>query len=83
MPHCVLWSDADWQFAHDTGGVHAVFANGGVRQAGELRLREMAMGTTWQARRQLRIRYLSGGEVAASDDPEVASLTDYRQLLDG
>jgi hypothetical protein len=58
MPHCVLWSDADWQYAVTTALVaDAVFA-GDVRLAGELRQRERVLGTTLDARRDLRIRYV-------------------------
>jgi hypothetical protein len=83
MPHVVLWSDADWQMAHATAGVHAAFAAGDLRQAGELRLREATLGTTWASRRVLRIRYVSPDEAAVSDDPGVASMNHYRRLLDG
>ena len=63
MPHCVLWSDADWQFAVDTAHVHAAWVvSGAVGQASELRLRERVLGTTLDARRDLRIRYVSARE---------------------
>lgn len=57
MPHCVLWSKADWRFAIDTARVHAAFVGGDYARAGELRIREARMGTTLDARRDLRIRY--------------------------
>lgn len=63
MPHCVLWDDGDWQYAVTTALIaDAVFA-GDVRLAGELRQRERVLGTTLDARRDLRIRY-----VPAEDD---------------
>lgn len=59
MPHCVLWTPTDWQFALDTARIHAAFARGDMARAGELRVREKQMGTTLDARRDLRIRYVS------------------------
>ena len=58
MPHCALWEPADWQFAVDTARVHAAFAKGDMGRAQELRVREKAMGTTMDARRDLRLRYV-------------------------
>jgi hypothetical protein len=81
MPHCVLWSDADWHFAVDTGRVHAAFVNGDLRMAPELRLREAAMGVMWPSRQQLRIRYVRAEEEVSA--PEVMHLVDYKALLDG
>lgn len=63
MPHCVLWTPADWQFAVDTVRIHAAFARGDMVRAQELRVREKVMGTTLDARRDLRIRYVD--EVSA------------------
>jgi hypothetical protein len=78
MPHCVLWAPADWQFALDTALIAAEFHEGGVRVATELRQREKVLGTTMDARRDLRIRYVEvQGEV---DDPGVTRLDDYRDL---
>jgi len=59
LPHCVLWDAGDWQFALDTARVHAAFAAGDLVRASELRLRERQMGTTSNARRDLRIRYVA------------------------
>lgn len=59
MPHCVLWQDSDWSFAIDTGILHARFVKGETVRAGELRMRERRMGTTVEARRDLRIRYIN------------------------
>jgi hypothetical protein len=58
MPHCVLWTDADWRFAIDTALVAAMFHEGSFRAATELRNREKVMGTTYDSRRDLRIRYI-------------------------
>jgi hypothetical protein len=92
MPHCVLWSDADWQYAVTTALVaDAVFA-GDVRLAGELRQRERVLGTTLDARRDLRIRYVpledesAEGEVTestskASAPQNVTRLSERRARL--
>ena len=82
MPHCILWSASDWQFALDTAAVAAPFHAGEDLRpalATELRNREKLLGTTWDMRRDLRIRY-----VPAPVDPalpaDVRSLDDYRGL---
>jgi hypothetical protein len=90
MPHCSLWSDADWQYAIDTAIVAAAFHGGDVRAAAELRYREKQLGTTFDARRDLRIRYVDpakadapeGAEDQAEEAPRVANLDDYRASLD-
>ena len=58
MPHCVAWQDSDWVFAVETAMVHAVAAHGSMPAMAELRMREKVMGTTMDARRDLRIRYV-------------------------
>ena len=58
MPHCLLWADSDWQYALDTAKVHAMAQNGVLSAMAELRMREKTLGTTWEARRDLRIRYV-------------------------
>lgn len=91
MPHCRLWSESDWAFALDTAQVAAAFHSGDVRAAAELRLRDKVLGTTLDARRDLRIRYVDPGAPApeAGEErgeeavPRVASLDDYRASLDG
>lgn len=65
MPHCILWQPSDWQFALDTAMVHASATHGSVTAMAELRQREKIMGTTVDARRDLRIRYV---------DPQVMEL---------
>lgn len=84
MPHCVLWSDADWQFALDTALVAATFHAGDVRAAVELRQRERVLGTTADARRDLRIRYV---EPDADDDDgtadNVTAMDAYRRMAAG
>jgi len=81
MPHCSLWSRADWQFALDTAEVHARFVAGGG--ATELRIREKLLGVTLDARRDLRIRYVQAAEGVAGDaeaPANVLNLDDFRDL---
>ncbi len=65
MPHCVLWADTDWRYALDTAALKqqlwVAIEVGEVRStlATEVRRREDQMGTTCEARRKLRIRYVS------------------------
>lgn len=56
MPHCVLWTEADWHFALDVAEVHARFIEGS--NGTELRIREKLLGVTMDARRDLRIKYV-------------------------
>lgn len=80
MPHCVLWSPSDWAFCADTALIHAQAVTGVVSAMAELRQREKIMGTTVDARRDLRIRYVDPEEevkpLAAVD-----SLDDRRERL--
>jgi hypothetical protein len=82
MPHCVMWTAGDWQFALDTAMVAAAFHAGDVRVANELRQREKIMGTTGDARRDLRIRYVESADESA--DPAVVTAMDaYRRAARG
>lgn len=64
MPHCVRWTPTDWQFAVETALLKHFFwtdAQAGevkITAATEIRRREEQMGTTEEARRKLRIRYV-------------------------
>lgn len=78
MPHCSLWSESDWQFALDTALIAKAFHEGDMRVATELRQREKILGTTADARRDLRIRYVK--QVEAAVPAGVTSLADYRDL---
>ncbi len=81
MPHCVLWGPTDWHFAVETALMKQelwaeVNAGDGLRStlATEVRRREDQMGTTGEARRKLRIRYVpldAGGDVEVDDDADV------------
>ena len=82
MPHCVLWTDSDWQFALDTAKVHSAAQNGSMPAITELRQREKILGTYWEARRDLRIRYVDP-EPEKAELQAVSDITDRRaKLLD-
>lgn len=81
MPHCALWDDEDWQFAFDTAVVAAKFHEGDVRVATELRGREKILGTTWDFRRDLRIRYVEQVSESSSEAASVTKLDDYRDTI--
>lgn len=62
MPHCTMWGPGDWMFAIETAmQKHEYYADDKrpSSAATEIRRRESMMGTTTEARRQLRIRYVS------------------------
>lgn len=80
MPHAVLWDEADWRFALDTATIVAAFHAGDMKQAVEVRQREKVLGTTLDARRDLRIRYVEPTE--KTDDPRVKAIADYRKALE-
>lgn len=67
MPHCLLWSEADWQFALDTAECHARFTEGA--NGTELRIRARALGTTSDALQSLRIRYVEPRQTVADVIP--------------
>ncbi len=83
MPHCVLWTKADWQYAIDTAYVHATFAAGDMRAATELRNREKLLGNTFDSRRDIRVRYVDPAAGAVEDDASVTAIADYRAMLSG
>ncbi|WP_148083709.1 hypothetical protein [Micromonospora sp. Llam0] len=84
MPHCRLWTSSDWQYALDTAEVHARFAEGATG-ATEVRIREKALGTTVDARRDLRIRYVDPPPEVPQPavDAGVVQLDTYRDLYGG
>ena len=81
MPHCRVWAPSDWQFALDTAHVAAGLHDGDLRQAAELRQREKVLGTTADARRDLRIRYVEPAEVAEDRALLMPNLEEYRRRL--
>lgn len=100
MPHCRLWTETDWRFATETAFMKQQFwmdmlhGPKGIQAtlAVEIRRREDQMGTTVEARRKLRIRYVSkersrhasgpGAALAAGGD-RVVDLDDRRARLSG
>jgi hypothetical protein len=81
MPHCVRWTPTDWQFAVETALLKHFFwtdaAAGEVKitAATEIRRREEQMGTTEEARRKLRIRYVDvDDDVYEDEEPVVAEV---------
>lgn len=79
MPHCVLWMESDWQFAFDTAMIAAAFHMGELGQARELRQREKIMGTTADALRDLRIRYVEG--TPEEESAGITAIDDYKRRL--
>lgn len=76
LPHASSWSDGDWRFAWESAEIcHRFFATGDVKWAPELRIRERAMGATYEGRLGLHIRY----ELPEPDEADVARLVDYRK----
>lgn len=80
MPHCRLWAESDWEFALETALVADALFYGRTSAATELRQRERLMGTTVDARRDLRIRYVKPKEEVADGDAEVTRLDAFRDL---
>lgn len=79
MPHCVLWKPSDWEFALDTAAVAAAFHGGDLKVAAELRARDKILGTTADARRDLRIRYVDA--VVEESSANVTAIDEYRGMV--
>lgn len=79
MPHTVLWDDEDWDFATETLKLQHDFWAGKSTLAGELRLRRQRMGATWDARRDLRIRYVQA--LPEEEAKGIAEFEDYKKRL--
>lgn len=81
MPHCRLWSEAEWSFALDALELAARFYEGDRPAATELRNREKVLGTTADYRRDLRIRYVDPDPQDETEEKaDVAKLDDYRNV---
>ena len=78
MPHCSLWTESDWRYAISTALVADAFHYGHGPSATELARREKVLGTTVDARRDLRIRYVDPDAVVP--DGDVVVMDDYRAL---
>lgn len=84
MPHCAMWTVADWTFAAETALlVQSVNSGDGGLTAsmmGQLTRRELELGMTEPSRRQQRIRYVSKVEVP-SEAPAPRPTEARRQRL--
>ena len=94
MPHCELWSESDWTFAVDCALLKQIWWDQFASKdstphstlSTEIRRREDTMGTTVEARRKLRIRYVpveDEPDQAPADAAKVTSLSDRRRRLTG
>lgn len=81
MPHCRLWTPADWEFANDTLELFAQFHEGNEKLAGEIRAREKVLGTTADYLRDLRIRYVDTTTVEEQASEDVPNIEDFRKRL--
>lgn len=81
MPHCALWDSGEWQFAVTTAIVADNVHYGINAAVAQLRPRERAMGTTPDARRALRIRYVDPDATATVHELHVVpEPEDYHDL---
>lgn len=81
MPHCTLWTSGDWRFAITTALVADMAYRGNNAAASELRNREKVMGTTYEYRRDQRIRYVDQAELTVvADQDRVSHLDRFRDL---
>lgn len=83
MPHAALWTRAEWRTAFAAAETHARFVEGwkGCATGAELRQREKQLGMTYDARRDLRIKYVAAPKDEAGELPDnVAKLDDFRDL---
>lgn len=93
LPHTALWNEGDWQFAVDTALLKQQWWDQFTSKTttphttlvAEIRRREDQLGTTVEARRKLRIRYVPAEpEAAAATKPgTVSRLADRRARLTG
>jgi len=88
MPHAKVWTATDWEFAFLTAEGHARYTEGGGSMT-EIRARERRMGTTVDARKDMRIRYVAPSEATKREEVEVAptaagasvtKMDDFRQM---
>lgn len=78
MPHCILWTPTDWDFAVQTALLADMFYSGQHTVATELRNRLKVMGATHDARVSQRIRY-----VDKATDPKTPAKTTARAKTKG
>lgn len=79
MPHCILWTRSDWQYAALTALIHAAVVKGDFARAAEVRIRERQMGVSLDARRALRIRYIDPVTHQSEDESNVSDFVEERR----
>lgn len=82
MPHAVLWEKSDWMFALATLHVAEQAFHGSAAAASELRARERILGTTLDARRDLRIRYVGEGSSTVSTEQAEEEVSTLAAVID-
>ena len=80
MPHCVLWCPATWEFAFMTIELASMVNDGEPRWSAEVRARERVLGTTQDALRDQRIRYVTPEAESRDTAATVTNIIDYRDL---
>ena len=80
MPHCKLWGPSDWAFALTAIELAGFVHDGEARCATELRAWQKVMGTTMDARRDQRIRYVDPVPEGGGTAVGVTNIADYRDL---
>lgn len=76
MPHCSKWRPTDWTYAIETALFKQAYwdaydrGEASTTAAVDIRRREDQMGTTQEALRKLRIRYIDPELVAGEDEDE-------------
>ncbi len=86
MPHAVRWRDADWLAVNDLALLKQRQYEGTATSGDitEIRRREDGLGTTAEARRKLRIRYVTprADAAASTDTAAAASVTPITSARD-
>lgn len=78
LPHCVVWSPADWMFAVATALIADAVFSGDMTRAAELRQREALMWATEDSRRSNKVRYVDA-TVATDAKATVTDLDRFRR----
>jgi hypothetical protein len=81
MPHTALWGPTDWAYCIEALelAVRCAAEDSPVSAWVELRAREKAMGTTWDSRQGMRLKYVAPRE-DSGEAGSIASLDEYRNL---
>lgn len=90
LPHTAIWGKDDWLFLFDSALVHIEFNRRpwDTKQAVELRRRTALMGVGFDARRNLKIRYIDVDTKAivedddyGEDEDNVINLDDFKRSI--